>query len=48
MWLIIKKAIYGHGLKKNEHTDGFGENNAKCLKSKGIHSFVPDPSISGF
>ena len=30
------------------HTDGFGENNAKCLNSKEVHSFVPDPSISGF
>ena len=30
------------------HTDGFGENNAKCLKPKGICGFVPDSSIYGF
>ena len=44
---------YNHQLenkytKTRSHTDGFGENNAKCLKSKEVHSFVPDPSISGF
>ena len=34
--------------KTRSHTDGFGENNEKCLKPKGICRFVPDSSICGF
>lgn len=34
--------------KTRSHTDGFGENNAKCLRPKGICGFVPDSSIYGF
>lgn len=35
-------------METRSHTDGFGENNAKCLKPKGICGFVPDSSIYGF
>ena len=35
-------------MKTRSHTDGFGENNAKYLKPKGICGFVPDSSIYGF
>lgn len=34
--------------KTRSYTDGFRENNAKCLKPKGICGFVPDSSIYGF
>lgn len=30
------------------HTDGFRKNNVKCLKPKGICSFVPNSSAYGF
>ena len=35
-------------IKTRSHTDGFGENNEKCLKPKGICSFVPNSSIVVF
>lgn len=35
-------------METRPHTDGFRRNNAKCLKSNGICSFVPYSSIGGF
>ena len=34
--------------KTRSHTDGFRKNNVKCLKPKGICSFVPNSSAYGF
>ena len=49
--LCIATAVnreYAKYTKTRSHTDGFGENNEKCLKPKGICRFVPDSSICGF
>lgn len=35
-------------MRTRSHTDGFRKNNVKCLKPKGICSFVPNSSAYGF
>lgn len=48
MSIMILDSNFRKDNKTRSHTDGFGENNAKCLKPKGICGFVPDSSIYGF
>ncbi len=47
--LSTQQFIYLHKYTKTRpYTDGFQKNNAKCLKSNEICSFVPYSSIDGF
>lgn len=52
---VLPPAIFGmlvvycyKDIETRPYTDGFQKNNAKCLKSNGICSFVPYSSIDGF
>lgn len=45
---IMNDFVNNKDRKTRSHTDGFRKNNVKCLKPKGICSFVPNSSAYGF